>query len=101
MHEHVHTPTEILEFDVHAQERGQGLGRSLLRFALDTVHPEDDLLLDVSEGNVSAQRYYERLGFTFTDNEPQDHGIFANPDGSPHYHLQMSAPMSIVGQNLG
>lgn len=58
---------------VPARHRGRGLGRALVDAALDQArrHPPTRLVqLTVSEGNLDAQRLYERCGFAAFGIEP-------------------------------
>ena len=49
---------------VRSDERGHGIGRALMEFAEQTVFAEHrDLFLLVSDFNVDAQRFYQRLGY--------------------------------------
>lgn len=93
----LHTPTEILEWDVSKRYRRQGigLGRFLLRQGIQSVHPEDMVTLDVAETNMNARAVYERYGFTYIDADARHHGLFDVA------HLPMSIPAHRLQQRLG
>ncbi|HSD56367.1 MAG TPA: GNAT family N-acetyltransferase [Candidatus Saccharimonadales bacterium] len=94
-----HTTTELYEFDTRAAERGQGLGRSVLAYALGEVHPEDQLVLDVAESNTNAIDLYRKLGFSFTG-QTFAHEIFENSDGTTAQHLEMTSAAATVQEQL-
>jgi ribosomal protein S18 acetylase RimI-like enzyme len=49
---------------VHPGERSQGVGRALMRFAeKEMLAYSRDVFLLVSDFNVDAQRFYQRLGY--------------------------------------
>jgi hypothetical protein len=89
-----HQPTDILEWDVVEGLRGSGLGRTMLREGLTTVHPEDTLTLDVAENNLAARAIYQRYGFVPTSQPPMEHGIFAVR------HVQMWMPAAALQGRL-
>jgi len=94
-----HTKTELYEFDVVKEDRGAGLGKLLLSKALEAVHPQDELYLNVAEANEYAMDYYSKLGFGFTGEEIAN-SLFEYPDGSTAYHVAMTAPAHVVQENL-
>jgi diamine N-acetyltransferase len=56
---------------VAEDQRGSGLGGTLLRQALGVMEAEaGDIYLDVWEGNLGAQRLYARHGFVAIDRVP-------------------------------
>jgi ribosomal protein S18 acetylase RimI-like enzyme len=70
-----HQPTEILEWDVKAEAQGRGIGRAMLAGA--DIHPQDEVILDVAETNLAAQKIYTSYGFVFDPKiEPMQHGVF-------------------------
>jgi ribosomal protein S18 acetylase RimI-like enzyme len=68
---------------VHRQWRGNGLGRTLLRFAdakaVETGAPR--LSLIVEDVNAPARRLYEREGYTVRDRRPMMRFPSGGPDG--------------------
>lgn len=96
----VHTPLELLEFDVREEERGNGLGKALLRYALANAHPEDPMVLDYVECNAPAQAMYERWGFEETG-ERFNHGIFATPGGVSVQNVAMQTTVGDLLNHLG
>jgi len=54
---------------VDPDHRGSGLGRALVRHALERF---PGLTTDVNEQNAQAMGFYERLGFTPTGRSPRD-----------------------------
>ncbi len=46
---------------IHPDKRGQGIGRTLTRFAIDELSADE---VDVNEQNDQATGFYERMGFT-------------------------------------
>jgi putative acetyltransferase len=63
------TENRIDALFVHADSRGAGIGRLLVRRILD-AHGE--VTVDVNEQNVSGRGFYERLGFQIYDRSDQD-----------------------------
>ncbi len=61
--------------------RGRGLGKHLLRFAVDSLGAT---LVDVNEDNAYASEFYQRMGFRVTSRSPLD------PNGKPFPILHMS-----------
>ncbi|MGW2831440.1 N-acetyltransferase family protein [Streptomyces sp. NPDC001286] len=51
---------------IHADERGSGLGRQLIEWAIDASRREGCQLVQLTSDNTrtDAHRFYERLGFT-------------------------------------
>lgn len=90
-----HAPTEILEFDTARAYRGQGLGRELLRYGMQGVHPEDEVVLDVAEPNMAARGVYEGYGFRYTGGVPQQHRVF------DVNHIAMTIPAEALQIRLG
>lgn len=54
---------------IHADWRGQGIGRRLLQYAIDTLQATT---LDVNEQNPQALGFYLHLGFEVTGRSEQD-----------------------------
>jgi len=56
---------EIARIAVKESNRGQGIGRRLMEYALDVCRQNDisKLLLEVRESNLIARRFYEMFGF--------------------------------------
>ncbi len=67
-------------------QRGSGLGRALLRYALEQWHCDK---VDVNEQNEAAAGFYRHMGFIVIDRSPLDEQ--GNP--FPILHLQR-APLS-------
>lgn len=65
---------------VHNDFRGCGIGRKLLRFALDSLHADR---LDVNEQNAQAVGFYEHMGFVAEGRSDLD------SDGKPYPILHM------------
>jgi ribosomal protein S18 acetylase RimI-like enzyme len=58
---------EIVAVWIQEQARGSGAAEVLLQAALDWAEAEGlELVLHVTESNVRAQRFYERMGFELT-----------------------------------
>lgn len=57
---------------VRADQRGAGLGRMLLDYAIQTARSKGaaSMMLKVYEGNAPARALYERAGFTFAERTP-------------------------------
>ena len=54
---------------IGAQHRGQGLGRQLLRYAIEHMNADE---LDVNEQNPQAQGFYFKQGFEVIGRSEQD-----------------------------
>ncbi len=81
---------EIRWFAVHRDSRGKGLGRALLRRAIETLRADMPILVttfdDTVQGGAPARALYARFGFRFV----QKSGV--NPAGVPTALLQRSCP---------
>jgi ribosomal protein S18 acetylase RimI-like enzyme len=57
---------------VRPGERGRGVGRALLSFALDLARDKGapEVMLKVHDGNSAARSLYEGFGFTFCERTP-------------------------------
>lgn len=53
---------EVIKVGVDDKYRGKGLGQLLIEKAFSTI--KVDLMLEVREGNASARRLYEKIGFS-------------------------------------
>jgi len=83
-----HTPTEIIEWNVDSRRQNAGLGRLLLRVGMWSVHPQDNVALDVAEHNPEAISIYEHYGFARDESvAPIRHGVF----DTQHLRYHMSA----------
>ncbi len=71
----------LAELYVTPGRRGQGLGRALMRAAIEQArrHGADRMDLSTSEDDVAARALYERLGFTNRD---------GGPDGPVNYFYE-------------
>ena len=65
--------------------RGQGLGKQLLRYAMEHLNADE---LDVNEQNPQAVGFYQHLGFVVTDRSRLDGG--GRP--FPILHMQLATP---------
>jgi putative acetyltransferase len=65
---------------VHADSRGAGAGRALVRFAIDALEAD---CVEVNEQNPQAIGFYRRMGFEITGRVP------AQPQGDPFPLLRM------------
>ena len=66
---------ELISVWVAPEGRGQGVGRALVRAAVDhlaALDPTMRLRLAVVESNTPARRLYERCGFGVTGRNPED-----------------------------
>ena len=77
----------IVNLNVDAAYRRQGLGSSLMRTALahySHSHRGKPVILDVLKTNIAAQNLYQKLGFMLTDipseNGPGDYVMLSNLD---------------------
>jgi hypothetical protein len=61
---------------------------------LHDVHPEDQIVLDVSRDNPGTRATYERYGFAPTD-RTFEHGVFAT------VHEQLATPAQGLQRRLG
>lgn len=68
---------------VRPDRRGEGLGRQLLRFA---VEHHGIRSVDVNEQNPQATAFYLRMGFRVADRSPLD------PEGEPYPILHLRLP---------
>lgn len=96
-----HTPLELVEFDVRESQRGMGLGKEMLRFALKAAHPEDKMVLDFVECNDPARAMYERWGFRYAPEDPFTHGIFATTEGQSVHNIPMESTVGDLQSHLG
>lgn len=49
------------------EHQGKGIGATMMRTAVASFLPASEIRLLVNNGNLSAQRFYERMGFTWTE----------------------------------
>ena len=58
---------EIHLLAVHPDFRGKGLGRAMVRFAMEKARQTgmQKICLDVTEGNLPAERLYTSMGFVY------------------------------------
>lgn len=68
---------------IHPQRRGGGIGKHLLRHAIETLGAT---ALDVNEQNPQAVGFYQHLGFVVTGRSPLD------GQGQPYPLLHMALP---------
>ncbi|MGE8210423.1 MAG: acetyltransferase [Stenotrophomonas rhizophila] len=68
---------------IHPQRRGSGIGKHLLRHAIETLGAT---ALDVNEQNPQAVGFYQHLGFIVTGRSPLD------GQGQPYPLLHMALP---------
>lgn len=54
---------------IHPVERGKGLGKHLIRFAIDTFRAEN---VDVNEQNEQALAFYRKMGFEVISRDAYD-----------------------------
>lgn len=81
----------VVAMYVAREAAGHGLGRELLR-ALVQHAPAmglTDLVLTVTEGNLSAIRLYEEAGFTAFGTEPRAILVDGRLHGKVHMHLTL------------
>jgi len=66
---HADGPVELTRFYVDPAYRGQGIGQKLWQIALDILHADgvSTVLVNVFGDNLSGRRFYERLGFTLSE----------------------------------
>jgi ribosomal-protein-alanine N-acetyltransferase len=65
--EHINSvEAEIYNIAVHAENRHRGIGSGLINafFEACRAHDVQNVRLEVRADNISAQKFYERLGFT-------------------------------------
>lgn len=85
---------EIVELDVAKRDRSTGLGRELLRYAMQDVGNEVAITLDVAEANAFARALYMHYGFE-QYGEPIEHGVF------DVRHIPMCVSSEILKRKLG
>jgi putative acetyltransferase len=88
----VHNSIEALFIDPAHHRRG--VGRRLVEYA-QALAPNEPLVVDVNEGNASAIRFYEAVGFEIAGRSPTD------GDGRPFPLLHMRRPAPGERQALG
>lgn len=80
---------EVISVAVDRKWRGKGVGRALLRAALEDLMmtPARRLFLEVAEDNTPATRLYRREGFAEVGKRA---GYYPRPDGTPATALVMA-----------
>lgn len=66
----------IKKLYVLAAQQGRGIGRLLIDTVIKAFLPADDVRLLVNSGNLTAQRFYERNGFSRLAHVPVRMGDF-------------------------
>ena len=69
-------PVEIVELDTRRGYQRLGVASRLLGIGALLTHPDTPLVLDVAEGNGSAQTFYAARGFRFDPGLRYDHGVY-------------------------
>jgi GNAT superfamily N-acetyltransferase len=72
-------PVALLdELYVTPDLRGRGLGSALLDLIVSTCRQRDAALIEINvdEGDVDAQRFYKRHGFTWSDRESNERAFY-------------------------
>lgn len=81
----LHTDIQLLKYG--ATEAG--LGRVLLSAAMEDVHPEDRVVLDVPAPDFAAYRTHRRMGFVESEDPRRDYGL-QYADSTPVLHVPMA-----------
>lgn len=74
---------------IHPDWRGKGIGKDLIRFALQ--ESENSLTVDVNEQNEAAVGFYIHMGFSCIGRDELD------PDGRPYPVLHLAMQMEKSG----
>lgn len=84
--------SELITIAVDRKLRGKGLGKALLRAALDDLQrtPVRRMFLEVDETNASAIRLYRGFGFADVGTR---RGYYPHPDGTTATALVMRADL--------